>query len=423
MTTSTPSVIDTGAAAASAAQKRDSTDPLGAFVSRFVASDDVVSYLDGNSLGRPLEATAGRISEFVQHAWADRLIRSWDEGWFELPLTLGDRIGRLTLGAAAGQTVVADSTTVMLYKLIRAAVDARPDRTEIVIDDDNFPTDRFVIEGIAKERGLSVRWIAVDKTRGATAEQVRATVSESTAVLVLSNVSYRSGYLADVPAITAIAHEVGALVLWDLCHSVGSVPMQLDEWGVDLAVGCTYKYLNGGPGAPAFGYVASSLQTSIQQPIWGWMGASDVFSMAEGFTPSNSMRRFISGTPPVMGMLPMQDMLDLIEEVGIDAIRTKSLALTDFAFELVDELLAPLGVTVGTPRDHSERGSHVTISHPSFKRVVDALWTRGTIPDFRNPSSIRVGLSPLSTSFSEVALGIVAIRDALVADLKNADEK
>jgi len=252
---------------------------------------------------------------------------------------------------------------------------------------------------------------------------VRATVSESTAVLVLSNVSYRSGYLADVPAITAIAHEVGALVLWDLCHSVGSVPMQLDQWGVDLAVGCTYKYLNGGPGAPAFGYVASALQTSIQQPIWGWMGASDVFSMAEGFTPSNSMRRFISGTPPVMGMLPMQDMLDLIEEVGIDAIRTKSLALTDFAFELVDELLAPLGVTVGTPRDHSERGSHVTISHPSFKRVVDALWTRGTIPDFRNPSSIRVGLSPLSTSFSEVALGIVAIRDALVADLKNADEK
>ena len=400
----------------------DARDPLAAYVSRFVASDDVVSYLDGNSLGRPLRVTPGHIAEFVEHAWGDRLIRAWDEGWFELPLELGDRIGRLTLGAAAGQTVVADSTTVMLYKLVRAAVDARPGRTEIVLDDDNFPTDRFVLEGIAKERGLTLKWIAVDKTRGATAEQVREAVSENTAVLVLSNVSYRSGYLADVPAITAIAHAVGALVLWDLCHSVGSVPMQLDEWGVDLAVGCTYKYLNGGPGSPAFGYVARDLQSSILQPIWGWMGASDVFGMVEGYTPSATMRRFISGTPPVMGMLPMQDMLDLIEEAGIEAIRAKSLALTDHALELVDELLVPLGVTVGTPRDHAERGSHVTISHPAFKRVVEVLWTEGTIPDFRNPSSIRIGLSPLSTSFAELEAGVLAIRNALVSDLARPDD-
>jgi kynureninase len=310
----------------------------------------------------------------------------------------------------------------MLYKLIRAAVAARPDRTEILIEDDNFPTDRFVVEGIAQERGLTVRWIAVDKTRGATAEQVREAVSESTAVLVLSNVSYRSGYLADVPAITAIAHEAGALVLWDLCHSVGAVPMQLDEWGVDLAVGCTYKYLNGGPGAPAFGYVASALHDTLEQPIWGWMGASDVFGMVDGFTPSSSMRRFISGTPPIMGMLPMMDMLDLIEEVGIDAIRAKSIGLTDYALELVDELLVPLGVTVVTPRDHAERGSHVTISHPVFKRVVDALWTQGTIPDYRNPASIRIGLSPLSTSYSELAHGVVAIRDALVVELATAGQ-
>ena len=417
MTTSTPSVIDSGANAADSANERDERDPLAGYVSRFIPSEDVVSYLDGNSLGRPLKATADRIADFVQHAWADRLIRSWDEGWFEQPLELGDRIGRLALGAAAGQTVVADSTTVMLYKLIRAAVAARPDRTEILIEDDNFPTDRFVVEGIARERGLTVRWIAVDKTRGATAEQVREAVSESTAVLVLSNVSYRSGYLADVPAITAIAHEAGALVLWDLCHSVGAIPMHLDEWGVDLAVGCTYKYLNGGPGAPAFGYVAGSLHDTLEQPIWGWMGASDVFGMADGFTPSSSMRRFISGTPPIMGMLPMMDMLDLIEEVGIDAIRAKSLDLTDYALALVDELLVPLGVTVGTPRDHAERGSHVTISHPVFKRVVDVLWTQGTIPDYRNPASIRIGLSPLSTSFTELARGVVAIRDALVVEL------
>ncbi|WP_213816019.1 kynureninase [Glaciihabitans sp. dw_435] len=399
------------------AAQLDAADPLREYPARFIPSDDVLSYLDGNSLGRPVAATAARFADVVQHAWGDRLIRSWDEGWFELPLTLGDRIGSLTLGAAGGQTVVADSTTVMLYKLVRAAVDARPGRSEIVIDDDNFPTDRFVLEGIAKERGLTIRWIHVDKTRGATEAQVREVVTETTAVLVLSHVSYRSGYIADMRAITTAAHDVGALVLWDLCHSVGSVPMQLDEWGVDLAVGCTYKYLNGGPGSPAFGYVARALQTSIEQPIWGWMGASDVFGMVEKFTPADSMRRFISGTPSVLGMLAMQDMLDLIETAGMTAIREKSLALTDFALALVDELLLPHGVTVGTPRDHAERGSHVTISHPSFARVVAALWEQGTIPDFRNPSSIRIGLSPLSTTFAEVELGVFAIRDALLADV------
>jgi kynureninase len=408
----------TAESAASSAAELDATDPLAAYVSRFIASDQVVSYLDGNSLGRPLAATADRLASFVAHDWADRLIRSWDEGWMELPLEVGDRIGALTLGAASGQTVVADSTTVMLYKLIRAAVDARPDRTEIVMDDDNFPTDRFVIEGIAKERGLTVRWISVDKTRGATAELVREAVSEATALLVLSHVSYRSGHIADMKTITEIAHSAGALVLWDLCHSAGSVPTQLDAWGVDFAVGCTYKYLNGGPGSPAFGYVASALQNDVEQPIWGWMGAADVFAMADGFTPANSMRRFISGTPPVVGMLAMQDMLDLIEEVGIEAIRDKSLALTDFAFSLVDSLLVPLGVEIGTPRNHEERGSHVTISHPAFKKVVAELWKAGTIPDFRNPSSIRIGLSPLSTSFAELELGVLAIRDALVAELK-----
>jgi kynureninase len=400
--------------------ERDARDSLAPLVDRFVPSADVTAYLDGNSLGRPLRVTGERIGEFVATAWGDRLIRSWDEGWFELPLELGDRIGALALGAAAGQTVVADSTTVMLYKLIRAAVDAHPERTEIVLDDDNFPTDRFVVEGIAQERGMTVRWISVDRTRGVEVDQVRAAVSENTALLLLSHISYRSGYLADMKAITDAAHAVGALVLWDLCHSVGSVPMDLDAWGVDLAVGCTYKYLNGGPGAPAFGYVAAALQEKVRQPIWGWMGAADVFGMSDGYTPAASMRRFISGTPPIMGMLPMRDMLDLIEEVGMEAIREKSLALSDYVLELVDELLVPLGVTVATPRDHVERGSHVTISYPLFKSIVARLWSEGTIPDFRNPQSIRIGLSPLSTSFAEVERGVLAIRDAILAEREPA---
>jgi len=392
----------------------DAADELGHFAARFIASDQVVSYLDGNSLGRPLAATAERLANFVQQEWANRLIRSWDEQWMELPLKVGDRIGALTLGAAAGQTVVADSTTVMLYKLIRAAVAARPDRTEIVLDSDNFPTDRYIVEGIARETGMTVRWIEVDNTRGVTLEQVVDSVSEATALVVVSHVAYRSGYLADMPGITGAVHNVGALVLWDLCHSAGVIPTELDAWDVDFAVGCTYKYLNGGPGSPAFGYVAARLQPSVEQPIWGWMGAHNVFAMGPGYHPAEGMRRFISGTPPVVGMLAMQDMLDLIEAAGITSIRQKSLALTDFALTLIDAWLAPLGVTVATPREPAFRGSHVTIRHPEFKRVTALLWEQDVIPDFRNPDGIRIGLSPLSTTFAELQVGIAAIRDALL---------
>ncbi|WP_394769711.1 kynureninase [Lacisediminihabitans sp.] len=407
---STP--LDSSDFAGRAAQL-DRTDPLGRFAAEFAPSDDVVAYLDGNSLGRPLRVTGDRFASFLEREWGDRLIRSWDERWMDLPLALGDRIGSLTLGAEPGQTVVADSTTVLLYKLIRAAVDARPGRTEIVVDDDNFPTDRFVLEGVAAERGMTLRWITVDRERGVTVEQVRDSVSAATALVVLSHVAYRSGYLADAQAITQEVHSAGALVLWDLCHSAGVVPTELDEWGVDIAVGCTYKYLNGGPGSPAFAYVRRELQNELRQPIWGWMGASDVFAMAPEYTPAVGMRRFISGTPPVVGMLAMQDMLDLIERAGLGDIREKSLLLTDFTLDIVDAWLAPLGVTVATPREPERRGSHVTIRHESFRAVTAELWARGVIPDFRAPDGIRIGLSPLSTTFAELLAGLAAIRQAL----------
>ncbi|MBD8538289.1 kynureninase [Frigoribacterium sp. CFBP 8751] len=394
----------------------DAADPLASFVDRFVPAVDVVSYLDGNSLGRPVTATLSRLSEFVEGAWGTRLIRSWDERWMALPTELGDRIAAACLGAAPGQTVVADSTTVLLYKAIRAGLRARPDRHEIVIDDDQFPTDRFVVEGIAREHGATIRWISVDKATGVTVSQVRDVVGPDTALLLVNHVSYRSGWLVDLPAITTLVHEAGGLVLADLCHSVGVVPMQLDEWGVDLAVGCTYKYLNGGPGAPAFVYARASLLPELDQPIQGWMGAADVFAMADGYEAAAGIRRFVSGTPPVMGMLAMHDMLDLIDEAGIDAIRSKSLALTDYAFDLVDAWLVPLGVTVATPRAATERGSHVTITHESFRGIVARLWDAGVVPDFRNPDALRIGLSPLSTSFAEVRIGIAAIRAALLAD-------
>jgi kynureninase len=393
------------------AAELDAADPLAGFVERFVPAPGVRAYLDGNSLGRPVRATADRLAAFVRHDWGTRLIRSWDEGWMERPFEVGDRIGRLTLGAAAGQTVVADSTTVMLYKLIVAAVEARPGRTEIAIETTNFPTDRFIAQTVAERHGLTLRWLEADPVFGVPLEEVDQAVGEQTAVVVLTHVDYRSGAIADLPAITARVHASGALMLWDLCHSAGAVPIGLDAAGVDLAVGCTYKYLNGGPGSPAFGYVAARHQADLRQPITGWMGAADVFAMSRDFVPADGMRRFLSGTPPVLGMLAIDDMLDLLDEAGLDAVRAKSVSLTSFAIEAADELLD--GVRLLSPRDPAVRGGHVTLGHPAFEGLVPRLWEEGVIPDFRYPDGIRLGLSPLSTTHAEALAGVLAIRDAL----------
>lgn len=394
----------------------DRADPLAAYRDRFVGAGTPLVYFDGNSLGRPLVSTADRLADFVREEWGGRLIRGWDERWFEMPLTLGDEIGRVALGAAPGQTFVGDSTTVLLYKLIRAAVDAaEPGRTEIVIDDDNFPTDRYVVEGIAAERGFTVRWVEVDRAAGVSPELLAPVLGPQTALVVVSQVAYRSAYVADAAALTSLVHEAGAMILLDLSHSVGSVPLELDAWDVDLAVGCCYKYLNGGPGAPAFGYVAARHVERLEQPVQGWMGHADPFLMGPGYTPSSGVRRFISGTPAVVGMLAIEQMITLIDMVGMAAIREKSTALTSYALDLADEWLAPLGVTVSSPRDPDRRGGHVTLSHPKMRDVVASLWEQDVIPDYRDPGGLRMGLSPLSTSFAEVEAGMRAIHRLLTS--------
>ena len=398
---------------AAEARALDARDPLAPHLDAFVDATGVSAYLDGNSLGRPLRELPDRLAAFVREDWGTRLIRSWDEQWMDLPTELGDRIGALCLGAAPGQTVVADSTTVLLYKLMRAAVDGRPERTELVIEEGNFPTDRFIAEGIAAERGLTLRWISPDPVSGVQVADIEAVVSENTALVVLSHVDYRSGALAEMKAITDAVHETGALMLWDLCHSVGVIPTELDACDVDLAVGCTYKYLNGGPGSPAFAYVNARHHGLLRQPVQGWMGAGDVFAMGSAYAPSGGIRQFISGTPPVLGMLAMQGMLDLIEQASIAAVREKSKTLTDLAVRAFDEELAPLGVRLLSPRDAAQRGGHVTIGHPDFAEVTKRLWADGVIPDFRFPDGIRLGLSPLSTSYSETLSGVLAVRDAL----------
>jgi kynureninase len=395
------------------ANELDDQDPLAHFRDRFVPAEGVVAYLDGNSLGRPLAVTAERMQTFITHTWGTRLIRGWDEGWMGWPERIGDLVGSGVIGAAPGQTVVADSTTVMLYKLARAALGARPDRTEIVLDTDNFPTDRYVLEGIAAESGLTLRWVETDPDSGVVPEQVAEVVGARTALVVFSHVAYRSGFMADVPAITSIAHDAGALALWDLCHSAGSVPIHLDEWGVDLAVGCTYKYLNGGPGAPAFGYVRSGLHGQVQQPIWGWMGRKDIFEMAPGYAPADGIRSVVSGTPPILGMLPVRDGVELTVEAGIESIRAKSLLLTGFAIEIIDSWPARLGIRVASPRNGRQRGGHVAIARPDFGELMPKLHARGVIPDFRAPDGIRIGLAPLSTSFVEVYDAMQVIREVV----------
>ena len=391
----------------------DAADPLKGYLDRFVDPGDgnVLAYLDGNSLGRPLKITAERLEAFVNGQWAQRLIRGWTDEWMEWPHSIGDAIGAAALGAAPGQVVVADSTTVMLYKLARAAVAARPGRTEIIIDTHNFPTDRYVVESIAEERSLSIVWIDTDPEGGITADDVAAAVGPSTALALFSHVAYRSGHLADMAAITRVVHDAGALILWDLSHSVGSVPVHLDECDVDFAVGCTYKYLNGGPGAPAFGYVRMNLQEQVSQPIWGWLGRVDAFEMEPGYEPAAGIRRIISGTPPIIAMIPVRAGVELVAEAGIEAIRAKSIALTEFAIEVVDSWPAELQVTIGSPRDSASRGGHVTIRRADFRELTPLLWEHGVIPDFRAPDGIRLGLSPLSTRFVELHRGLETISE------------
>lgn len=390
-------------------QQLDRDDPLGHLRERYVGAETSLVYFDGNSLGRPLRASAERLTTFVEQEWGGRLIRGWDESWMELPLVVGDEIAAACLGAAPGQTTVGDSTTVLLYKALRAACALRPDRTEVVLCRDDFPTDRYVAASVARELGLTLRWVEAEPT----VSDVSAQLGPDTACVLLSHVAYRSAWLADAAAITAAAHDAGAVVLWDLSHSVGSVPLALDDWGVDLAVGCTYKYLGGGPGSPAFVYASVRHHDRLEQPVTGWMGHADPFAMGPDWAPAPGIRRMISGTPPVVGMLALRDTVATVREVGMEAVRAKSVALTTYAVELADELLAPLGAQVASPRDADRRGGHVTVQHPRMREVVAALWARDVIPDYRDPGGLRVGLAPLSTSFAEVHAGMHAAAEVL----------
>ncbi|GAA3393566.1 kynureninase [Cryptosporangium minutisporangium] len=393
----------------------DDQDPLARFRAGFVHADPDLIYLDGNSLGRLPRTTADRVATAIAEEWGRGLIRSWSH-WIDLARAVGDQIATGVVSARPGEVLVGDSTTVNLYKLAAAALDARPDRRVIVLDDDNFPTDLYVLQGLAAARNFELRVVRADIDAGLDVDTIRAALDEDVALLCLSHVAYRSGALAEMSTITDAAHRVGALALWDLSHAAGSVPVPLTESGADLAVGCTYKYLNGGPGAPAFLYVREELQATLRQPIWGWFGQQDQFAMGPTYQPVAGIERFAVGTPPVLGLYAVEEGIRPVTEAGIDAIRAKGMALTSYAVELHDAWLAPLGFRLASPRDAERRGGHVSLYHPDAWRICQALIARHVVPDYRTPDRLRLGFSPLTTSFADVWTGFERLRDLVAAE-------
>lgn len=396
------------------ARALDATDPLSAFRERFVIADPELIYLDGNSLGRLPRATGERLATVVEYEWGERLVRGWGEGWFDAPQRIGGKLAGL-LGAAADEVVLADSTSVNLFKLALAALLARPDRRVIVTDDLNFPSDLYVLESAARLAGGSVRVVpSADGIHGPV-EALLAALDGDTALLSLSHTVFKSGYTYDMAALTAAAHRAGALALWDLSHSAGAVAVALNGAVADLAVGCTYKYLNGGPGAPAFLYVRRDLQDQLANPISGWIGRRDPFDFALDYAPAPGIGRFLTGTPPILSLSAVEPGVDLLLEAGMARLRARSVRLSEYLIVRWEERLAPLGFRLNSPRDPARRGSHVSLGHADGLRINLALiHDQKVLPDFRRPDNIRLGIAPLYNSFADIHTAVERLRAVVV---------
>lgn len=391
------------------AESLDTEDPLAPLRDEFVIDEDIV-YVDGNSLGRLPKRTTSRLAEVIEHEWGRLLVSGWDE-WMLLASRIGNLIGEGLLGAA--EVILSDSTSVNIYKLASAALDARPDRNVIVTEARNFPTDLYILQGLAEQRGLELRLVDTALDMRVTPENLAPLLDDRVALVSLSHVSYLTSGLADMHAITALIHSHGALSLWDLCHSAGSIPVDLQSCNADLAVGCTYKYLNAGPGAPAFLYVRSDLQETLRQPIWGWFGQRDQFDMGPHYDPEPGISKFLVGTPPVISLAAVQTGAEVLIEAGIDRLKTKSDALTSYAIELFDEWLAPHGASLGTPRDAAHRGSHLAIRHPDAFEICREMIAGKVIPDFRQPDVVRIATPPVYTRFVDVWIALDTLRAVL----------
>jgi len=395
------------------ARTLDAGDALAPFRDRFVIKDPELIYLDGNSLGRLPKKTIEVMRELVEEQWGGELVGGWKR-WIDLPRRLGAKIAGL-IGAQPDEVIVCDSTSVNLFKLTVGALHLVPDRGKIVTDDANFPSDVYISVGAAVMTGKTAfDVVKVNESLDAATVNVESALDGETALLTLSHALFKSGYVHDMARLTGAAHEVGALALWDLSHSVGALPIDLNGCDADLAVGCCYKYLNGGPGAPAFLYVKKSLQSRLSSPIWGWFGARNAFDFSLSYEPAPDVNRYLAGTPPILSMAAAEPGIDLIHEAGLPALREKSVAQTDFLIRLIDAELTPFGFTVLTPRNSAVRGSHVAIAHPEAWRINQALIAEmKLIPDFRAPDVLRLGVTPLSTTFAELAEGVERIRTVM----------
>ncbi len=395
------------------ARQLDQQDKLASYREQFVINDPDLIYLDGNSLGRLPKSVIERMQKAVEAEWGADLIRGWNQGWWDSPARIGDKIASL-LGAARRQVVVGDQTSINLFKLATAALTLQPEKKRIVTDTFNFPSDLYILQGIAKLLGDHheiIRIGAQDDDITPDLAALESAIDAETALVTLSHVTFKSGYLYDMAHITELAHRKGALVLWDLSHSAGAVPIELDRCNVDFAIGCTYKYLNGGPGAPAFLYVNQSLQDAAISPIWGWWGQSHPFGFGLDYQPAPGVQRFLAGTAPMLSVLAMEEALTPLLEAGMEALRAKSILMTDYAAFLTDRLLAPLGFSLGSPRDAARRGSHISLRHAEGYRINRALIEEmNVIPDFREPDNIRLGFAPLYVSFTDIWEGFDRIR-------------
>jgi kynureninase len=403
----------------------DKADELGSFRGEFFIKDENLCYLDGNSLGRLPRKTIESVNHFLTEEWGTELVDGWNH-WIDEAQPAGDLLGRATLGAGAGQVLVCDTTSVNLYQLCVAAIKARPNRKTIIVDSANFPTDRFVVQGIAEEFGLKLITLDTDGSGGpgavrvdsenelVTAELLAPFLNDDVAMVTLQVVNYRSGARQDIKAVTDLVRSFGALVVWDASHAGGSVEMDFDANGVDLAVGCTYKYGNSGPGSPAWLYVRKELQAELNVPIQGWFAQEDQFTMGPFFEKNLGIRGFQIASPSIIGIRGVQASYEMIERAGIARIAKKAAIGTELMIALFDAWLAPLGFELLTPRDPSQRGGHITIGHPEAKRIAAALRQFAqVIPDYRMPNSIRLAISPLPTSYTEVFDGFARIRDSV----------
>ena len=394
----------------------DTNDPLAKFRDRFVITDPNICYLDGNSLGRLPKQTVEIVNNFMVNEWGPEMVDGWSH-WIDEAQPTGDLIGRATLGAAAGQVLACDTTSVNFYQLVGAALRVRPDRKTIIIDAANFPTDRYILQGYAERMGLNL--ITINNEDSSLAEHERITpellekyLSEDVAFVSLQVIQYRSGARNDIKAITDLVRKYGALTIWDASHAVGAIEMNFDANGVDLAVGCTYKYGNSGPGAPAWLYVSKRIQDELQVPIQGWFAQADQFEMGPTFEKSPDIRGFQIASPSLIGLRCIQSAFSMIEEVGIDAIAAKCATGTEMMIGLYDAWLKDLGFTLNTSRNANERGGHISLAHPEAKRIAAALRKfADVIPDYRVPNSIRLAISPLPTSYVEVWDGFERLRD------------